>query len=65
MSKLIDDLWNEKKSIRDYARQKKSEVIKAYVWIRENNSSIPDDILDLMKDAALSSIAGLCYDEED
>ena len=31
----------------------KKEVISAYRWIRKNNNSIPDDVLDLMKNAAL------------
>ena len=33
---------------------KQTEILNAYVWIRTNNSSIPDDILDFMKDAALA-----------
>jgi hypothetical protein len=32
------------------------EVRAAWAWIRENNQSIPDDILDLMKDSAIEKI---------
>jgi len=35
-----------------------SEVQKAYVWIRENNHTIPDEVLDLMKDAAIRELTG-------
>jgi len=34
----------------------KDEVRKAYVWIRKNNSTIPDDILNLMKDSAIEKL---------
>lgn len=32
---------------------KKTDIIDAYLWIRKNNSSIPDNVLDLMKDSAI------------
>lgn len=32
------------------------EVTDAYVWIRQNNQSISDDALDLMKNAAIAAI---------
>jgi len=32
------------------------EVRDAYTWIRTNNQSIPDEVLDLMKDAAILSL---------
>lgn len=32
------------------------EVRAAWAWIRKNNQSIPDDILDLMKDSAIEKI---------
>lgn len=31
----------------------KEDIIKAYVFLREKNQSIPSEVLDLMKDAAL------------
>lgn len=35
---------------------KKEDIIKAYCWIRENNQSISDDVLDLMKDSAIENL---------
>jgi hypothetical protein len=35
---------------------KVKEVRDAWAWIRKNNQSIPDDILDLMKDSAIEKI---------
>lgn len=35
---------------------KKEEVIEAYLFLRENNTTIPDDVLDLMKEAALEKL---------
>jgi len=32
------------------------EIREAYVWIRANNSSIPDNVLDFMKDSALDQL---------
>jgi hypothetical protein len=34
----------------------KSEIMKAWVFLREKNNTIPSEILDLMKDAAIDSI---------
>lgn len=34
----------------------KKQIIEAWAWIRKNNQSIPDDVLDLMKDAAIHQI---------
>jgi hypothetical protein len=31
----------------------KDEIIRAWAWVRANNQSIPNDTLDLMKNAAL------------
>ena len=33
----------------------RNEIIDAYVFLRENNHSIPDDTLDFMKDASLKA----------
>lgn len=38
-------------------KSKKEEVRNAWAWIRRNNQSIPDDILDLMKDAAIEKLS--------
>lgn len=35
---------------------KTKEIINAWHWIRENNNSIPDDVIDFMKDAAIEKI---------
>lgn len=32
------------------------QVRDAWAWVRKNNQSIPDDILDLMKDSAIEKI---------
>ncbi len=37
----------------------RNEIINAYVFLRENNSSIPDQTLDFMKDASLSAYDSL------
>lgn len=37
----------------DYFRQ---QIIDAYIWIRKNNNTIPDDVLDFMKLAALEKL---------
>lgn len=34
------------------------EIIKAYVWVRENNNTIPIDVLIYMKDCALYDLLG-------
>lgn len=39
----------------------KEDIIHAWVWIRKNNQSIPDEVLDLMKDAAIEKLAGTQY----
>ena len=31
----------------------RNEIIKAHIWIRENNHTIPDDVLDFMKESSL------------
>ena len=36
------------KSKQDAVSEKKQELFRAYKWIRENNNSISDEILDLM-----------------
>ena len=33
------------------------EVRESYAWIRYNNHTIPDDVLDLMKDAAIEKLS--------
>lgn len=32
------------------------EIIEAWAWVRKNNNSIPDDVLDLMKDSAIAAL---------
>jgi len=44
------------KSKQDVISEKKSELFKAYKWIRENNNTISDDILDLMYFSAKKEI---------
>lgn len=44
------------KSKQDVISEKKSELFKAYKWIRENNNTISDEILDLMYNSAKEKI---------
>jgi hypothetical protein len=32
------------------------EIKRAYVWIRKNNHTIPDEVLDFMKDASIEKL---------
>ena len=59
VQKIIDDLWGKKQSKEKYVKAKIAEVQKAYAWIRTNNANIPDDVLDLMRDAAIKALKGL------
>ncbi len=34
----------------------RKQIIDAYIWIRKNNHTIPDDVLDFMKVAALEKL---------
>jgi hypothetical protein len=34
----------------------RKEIMDAYIWIRKNNSTIPDEVLDFMKDAAIEKL---------
>jgi hypothetical protein len=36
---------------------KSEDIINAWAWVRKNNQSIPDDVLDLMKDAAIEKLS--------
>jgi len=44
------------KSKQDVISEKKQELFKAYKWIRENNNTISDEILDLMYNSAKEKI---------
>jgi len=44
------------KSKQDVISEKKHELFKAYKWIRENNNTISDEILDLMYNSAKEKI---------
>lgn len=44
------------RSKSDIISEKKAELFKAYKWIRENNNTIPDEILDLMYNSAKEEI---------
>jgi hypothetical protein len=35
----------------------KKQIIDAYLWIRKNNNTIPDEVLDFMEEAALEKLA--------
>jgi hypothetical protein len=37
----------------------KKDVVDAYITIRKENSTIPDDVLDLMKNAAVSRLESI------
>jgi len=42
--------------VQTYAQGMEREIRKAYSWIRKHNSKIPDEVLDLMKDAAIEKV---------
>lgn len=44
------------KSKQDVISEKKLELFNAYKWIRENNNTISDEILDLMYNSAKEKI---------
>ena len=44
------------KSKQDVISEKKQELFKAYEWIRKNNNTISDEILDLMYNSAKEKI---------
>jgi len=44
------------KSKQDVISEKKDELFRAYKWIRENNNTISDEILDLMYNSAKEKI---------
>ena len=44
------------KNKRDVISEKKQELFKAYEWIRKNNNTISDEILDLMYNSAKEKI---------
>lgn len=44
------------RSKEDVISEKKRELFKAYEWIRKNNNTISDEILDLMYNSAKEKI---------
>ena len=44
------------KSKQDVISEKRNELFRAYKWIRENNNTISDEILDLMYNSAKEKI---------
>ena len=44
------------KSKQDVISEKRQELFKAYEWIRKNNNTISDEILDLMYNSAKEKI---------
>ena len=42
-----------------------AEIRKAYVFLRTNNQSIPDEVLDFMKDAALAALSTPSISQEE
>lgn len=46
---MTDKIITDKIIINDMRK----EIIDAYVWMRTNNTTIPDWVLDLMKDSAI------------
>lgn len=43
----------------------KKEIIEAWAWVRENNHSISDDVLDFMKDSAIYTLQNKVSYERD
>jgi len=37
-------------------KQMKKEIIEAYIFLRENNHTIPSETLEFMKDAAIEKL---------
>ena len=62
---IIDKVWEERISLEEYQGAKIKEIQEAYVWIRENNSTIPDDVLDLMKNSAIRSVKSIGWNNEE
>lgn len=56
MKHIIEFKLNENNDWKDSFRK---QIIDAYLWIRKNNQSIPDDVLDFMKEAALEKLLGV------
>ena len=44
------------RSKQDVISEKKRELLNAYTWIRKNNNTISDEILDLMYNSAKEKI---------
>lgn len=44
------------KSKQDVISEKRNELFRAYKWIRENNNTISDEILELMYNSAKEKI---------
>ena len=51
------------KSIQDVKFEKLRELSKAYQWIRKNNNTISDEILDLMYNSAKEKIEEIYKDK--
>ena len=51
------------KSIQDVKFEKLRELSKAYTWIRKNNNTISDEILDLMYNSAKEKIEQIYKDK--
>lgn len=41
--------------MHDLLNENQKQVIEAHIWIRKNNMSIPDHILNTMRDAAIEA----------
>ena len=50
------DMAKEKADKEPYAKRMEREIREAYGWIRENNHTISDEVLDLMKNAAIEKV---------
>jgi len=51
------------KSRQDVKFEKLRELLKAYQWIRKNNNTISDEILDLMYNSAKEKIEEIYKDK--
>ena len=56
--------WTRDKKIRkvfenrlnEFKKEMKTEIVKAIIFLRENNNTIPSDIIEFMKEASFKAL---------
>jgi hypothetical protein len=51
----LGNLFKRRSNMTEELNDNQRQVIEAYVWIRKNNQTIPDHILNVMKNSALEA----------